>query len=248
MNIEEKGIIISVRKFQESSFIVKCLLEESGIISGLHKPRKSKFIQEPMTGSIAKILWNARLEEHLGFLNYENILNVASLISHDKILVLILNSLLNLVNILLVEKEPHNKLFYSLEKFLNNLASHEGLVKQALRDYIHFEIFELLGTSGFGLDLTQCIVTGEKENLIYISPKSAAAVSEDIGKPYHNKLFMLPAFLLDCPNMPKTHELQEAFRLSAYFIEKHLLKPFNKSLPVARILLHDYVMQLPEES
>ncbi len=244
MLIEEKGIIISVRKFQESSFIVKCLLEHSGLIAGLYKPRKTKFIQEPITGSIVHVKWQARLEEHLGFLNYENIKNITSLISHKKSLILILDSALSLSNIIIAEKEPHNTLFYSLEGLLKALESYKGNEAEILADYIKFEIFELLGNSGFGLDLSKCVVTNDTKNLAYISPKSASAVCLEVGKPYGNKLFKLPQFLLDETKEYKISDLKDAFRISIYFLEKHLFNPFDKPLPIARQLLQEYVFNL----
>ncbi|KIE05593.1 hypothetical protein NF27_DP01370 [Candidatus Jidaibacter acanthamoeba] len=245
MLIEEKGIIISVRKFQESSFIIKCLLEHSGLIAGLHKTRKAKHIQEPIVGNLIQAKWQARLEEHLGFLNFENVKNTASLISGKKLPVLILDSAVNLINILVAEKEPHDTLFSSLEDLLNIIEDYQDDNLEILADYIKFEVFELLGNSGFGLDLSKCVVTNSTENLTYISPRSASAVSLEIGKPYENKLFKLPKFLL--PGKTKDYainDLKEAYKISLYFLEKHLLKPFAKPLPLARRLLQEYILQL----
>lgn len=242
MLIEEKGIIISVKKFQETSFIIKCLLEKSGLIAGLYKVRKSKFIQEPIVGSIVQAKWQARLEEHLGFFSYELIKNTVALISGKKLPVLILDSAVNLINILIAEKEPSSNLYCSLKDILIVLENDYPELDK-LVSYIKFEIFELLGNSGFGLDLTQCVVTNSKENLAYISPKSAAAVSLEVGKPYDAKLFKLPRFLLNNSDNCSLDELKEAYKISLYFLDKHLLKPLVKPLPLARRLLQEHILQ-----
>src|SRR5207249_3457603 len=78
----------------------------------------------------------------------------------------------------------------------------------------------------FGLDLSRCAATGVKDNLRYVSPKSGRAVSEAAGKPYQERLLPLPAFLLrgDALN-PSPAEVFDGFRLTGFFLQRHLFEP-----------------------
>ena len=61
--------------------------------------------------------------------------------------------------------------------------------------YIRWEL-KFLSELGFGLDLSKCAVTGSKNDLQFISPKSGRAVSAEGAGEWRNKLFMLPEFFL----------------------------------------------------
>ena len=59
---------------------------------------------------------------------------------------------------------------------------------------VQFEL-QLLTELGFGLELDACAVTGTRDELIYVSPKSGRAVSRQAGEPWRDQLLRLPAFL-----------------------------------------------------
>ena len=110
---------------------------------------------------------------------------------------------------------------------IENLLSREWIVK-----YIFWELF-LLSELGYGLDLEKCVVSGKKENLIYVSPKSGKAVSKKEGEKYKNKLLNLPKFLIDKNVKPSNDSLKQAIALTGFFIDK-FLKKNNKKLPFYR--------------
>ncbi|ETO02321.1 DNA repair protein RecO [Reticulomyxa filosa] len=241
MIIEEKGILVAAKKFQEKSYIIKCFYESTGIVHGLFKPNK-KYMQEPPIGSTVNAIWKGRLEEHLGMFTFEIISNPIPAISMHKLNIMALHSALNLIVKALAEKEPQPKLFLHLEHLIDYLATSQS-IHDIIIEYLKFELFGLLATCGFGLDLSKCVVSGTLENLVYISPKSAAAVSEDIGKPYHDKLFRLPAFLADSNALITLADISECFKMSGYFLEKNLFQPLQKNLPIARNLLFDHLVK-----
>ena len=92
----------------------------------------------------------------------------------------------------------------------------------------------LLAEVGFGLTLDRCAATGACDNLVYVSPKSACAVSAEAGEPYKDKLFPLPAFLIGAPGDPTLPEMIEALEMTAYFLETRALHAMHKGLPDAR--------------
>jgi recombinational DNA repair protein (RecF pathway) len=84
---------------------------------------------------------------------------------------------------------------------------------------------------GFGLDTESCAMTGKKEGLYWISPKSGRCVIKEVGLPYKDKLFKLPNLLKqrytenNLANLlqlkPSKLERVEAHRVLGYFIDKH---------------------------
>ena len=106
------------------------------------------------------------------------------------------------------------------------------ITKDWILKYIFWEIF-LLAELGYGLDLEKCVVSGVKENLIYISPKSGKAVSKNEGEKYKKKLFNLPKFLINKNVKPTNDSLKQAILLTGFFIDK-FLKKNNKKLPFYR--------------
>jgi DNA repair protein RecO (recombination protein O) len=90
-----------------------------------------------------------------------------------------------------------------------------------------------LAVLGFGLDLSSCAATGAADDLAYVSPRSGRAVSRAAGRPYHDKLLPLPAFLVsDTPAAPP--EIAAGLALTGYFLHRHLLLPQGRNLPEAR--------------
>ena len=84
----------------------------------------------------------------------------------------------------------------------------------------------MLNDLGFGLDLAECAATGARENLEFVSPKSGRAVCREAGMPYQDKLFRLPEFLKEGSKKAATREnLGEAFRMTRYFLDRHVYEP-----------------------
>jgi len=99
----------------------------------------------------------------------------------------------------------------------------------------------LLEALGFGLDLSECASTGVKSDLIYVSPKSGRAVSRDAAGIYANRLFKLPAFLLDVSAEPVDGETAAGLALTGHFLLERVLKPHGKDMPKARLRLEAIV-------
>ena len=93
--------------------------------------------------------------------------------------------------------------------------------------------FAVLNDLGFGLDLAECAATGTREDLIYVSPKSGRAVSRTAGAPYAGKMLALPGFLAD-GGAADYDSLAAAFRMTAFFLHRHVYEPRGLGLSAAR--------------
>ena len=99
---------------------------------------------------------------------------------------------------------------------------------------VRFEL-RILDELGFGLDLERCAATGTNDDLAYVSPKSGRAVSRSAGDPYRDRMLRLPGFLADAPGgRPDVADLIDAFRLTGFFLSRHVYQPRGLPEPAAR--------------
>ena len=89
---------------------------------------------------------------------------------------------------LLPERDPHPAIVPMVETILDHMD--DAPLASAL--IVQFEL-HLLNELGFGLELDSCAVTGTRDDLIYVSPKSGRAVSRQAGEPWRDKLLAAAA-------------------------------------------------------
>ncbi len=230
MKISEHAIIIKATKFQENSLIIDCFSREHGMLRGLLKGRKAFQMATPC--ALVHIILKSRLEAHLGMMQVESIRNYASLIGFDRLKLRLINCVLMLCRNLLHERDAHPVMYDSLLVFLESLCDESDTVK-LLKSYALLEL-EIMTESGYGLDLTKCVASNDTHNLIYISPKSGCAISENMGKPYHDKLFMMPAFYLDATIPGDYDNVACALQLNEFFLRKRIFDNCNMRMPEER--------------
>jgi len=231
MQFQDRAIIISATKYGESSLIVKLLTENNGLYSGLVRSvRKNNSICQ--VGNIVSANWKARLEEHLGFFTIELEKSVASDIFTDSLKLSALISACEIIKSTLPEREPHKEFFDVFYELLISMRSDEAIW---LEKYVLFEL-ELLKYTGFGLDISSCADTGAHDDLTYVSPKSARAVCETSGRPYHDKLLPLPSFLQQLSDKTQADiaEIIDGMKLTGYFLNRYIFAQNNKKTPESR--------------
>jgi DNA repair protein RecO (recombination protein O) len=231
MQWSDEAVILGSRPHGETSLILEVLTREHGRHLGVVRGGRSRRLSSSMQpGNLADVTWRARLENHLGTLSVETReLRAAAMLESPAALYAFATLAAHLR--LLAEREPHPSLYEAFCVLGEHLA--EPVITAPL--LLHFEL-ALLAELGFGLDLSRCAATGEREGLAYVSPKSGRAVSESAGKPYQDRLLRLPAFLLEGQGrrMPLASEIAEGFRLTGYFLSRHAHEPRGLVMPDAR--------------
>ncbi len=224
----DEGLVLSARPHAETAAVVEVLTRAHGRHLGLvHGGRSRRLRPVLQTGNHVDVVWKARLEDHLGHFTLETRRGYAAESLDRPLALLGLQSLTTLAR-LLPEREPHPGLFeiaMFVLAFLDDDTAWPAL-------YARWEL-RLLEDLGFGLDLGTCAVTGVRENLVYVSPKSGRAVSEAAGAPYREKLLALPAFLQGGA-APDAEDVVAALALCEHFIERHVLRPRDLTMPGAR--------------
>jgi len=87
---------------------------------------------------------------------------------------------------------------------------------------------------GFGLDLTRCAVTGTRDDLAFVSPRTGRAVSRDGAGEWSDRLLPLPLCMLG-QGPAETAEIVAGLRVTGHFLERRLAPSLgDRPLPVAR--------------
>ena len=227
MQINDEGIIIKKKKYRESSLLISFFSLNHGINSGLVKGVLKKDFGTYEIGNKVYIKSSFRLDEQLWNCRFELIKNNSVNYFDDQNRLNALLAVCSIIDLSLPRNNPQVNIYNKTVDLIENLLSDEWTIK-----YIFWELF-LLSEVGYGLDLEKCVVSGKKENLIYISPKSGKAVSEVEGKKYKDKLLKLPKFLIKRNVKPDEDSLKQALLVSGFFIDK-FLKKNDKKMPFYR--------------
>ncbi|MBN9028184.1 MAG: DNA repair protein RecO [Rhizobiales bacterium 63-7] len=221
MQWQDQAILLGVKRLGESSVVAEMMTLAHGRHLGVVRSGRSRAMQPVLQpGNSVEVTWRARLDEHLGEFRVEPLqLRAAQLMETATALhgIQAMAALLRL----LPERDPHPHLFEALEVILGHL--HEP--SEAGELFVRFEL-ALLNDLGFGLDLGECAATGTRDDLVYVSPKTGRAVCRAAGAPYAGRLLVLPDFLT--PEHRRAADgqgLADAFRLTAYFLHRHVYEP-----------------------
>jgi len=232
MEWTDDGIVLGVRRHGESSAIAELLTRDHGRHLGLVRGGASSRMRPLLQpGNGVRAVWRARLDEHLGTYAIEGLrLRAAGLLaaSHAVYGVTHLAALARL----LPERDPHQELYEMLERTLDDFDD----AGEAAVHLVRFEL-AMLAELGFGLDLENCAATGATSDLVYVSPKSGGAVSRAAGEPWRDRLFRLPTFLRvgeAGSNGWTAQDLQDGFRLTGWFLMRHVLEPRGQGHSDAR--------------
>ncbi len=233
MDWQDEGLILGVRKHGETSSIVEAMTEKHGRHLGLVRGgRSTKMRPVLQPGNSATFHWRARLEEQLGTYTIEaGELRAADLMS-SQLGIYGIQTLASHLR-LLPERDPHLGLYNAAHVLMENFEHAEIAASLMVR----FELV-LLEELGFGIDLESCASTGQSHDLAYVSPKSGRVVSHHAGKPWADKMLLLPAFLNKHEEgwgvVPQQEQIEQGFKLTTFFLDRHVYAPRGVKHPDER--------------
>lgn len=229
-----EGIVISARPHGETSAIVEVFTRSHGRHLGVVRGgagRKMAATLQP--GSQLRVEWRARLQDHLGLFTVEPLRGRTALLS-DRRALAGLNAACALLHAALPERAEHAALWAATVPLLD--AMDAGAPDWPLL-FLRWEV-RLLEDLGFGLDLSRCAVTGAREDLAYVSPKTGRAVSRAGAGEWAHRLLPLPEGLLGQGPMDRA-ALAQGFAITGHFLGRELPKGSGQptALPDARARL-----------
>lgn len=229
MEWQGEGTVIARRPHGETAVIIEVLTARHGRHAGLvpgGASRKRAAMLQP--GARLDLRWRARSEDQLGHFSAEPVRLRSGLLA-DPLGLAGLNAVCALLLFALPERDPHPALVALTEALLEAMeagADWSG-------DYLRWEM-KLLDEMGFGLDLSACAVTGARDGLAYVSPRSGRAVSREGAGEWADRLLPLPA-LMGGAGDNRGNGLAEGLTITGHFLETRLAAELvGRRLPAAR--------------
>jgi DNA repair protein RecO (recombination protein O) len=234
MEFEDNAIVLGARSHGETGAIVHVLTENHGVyaahIAG-GASRRIKPLLQPGAGVLFS--YRARHSDQLGSATMEPA-GLSPDLLDDPLGLLGLQCACAMTQKILPERDSQPGAYHALSALIGAFAFTD--IWPAV--YVRYEA-GLLEALGFGLDLSACAVSGERDDLIYVSPKSGRAVGRAAGAPYKDKLLPLPGFMLSSQGGLAEGDVVRGLELTGFFLERHVFHPHNKPLPDIRLRLKD---------
>jgi len=230
MDWSGEGVVVSVRKHGENSVIIDVFTRDRGRHAGVVRGGASRKMAATLQpGSQVQLEWRARLEEHLGSYRVEPLESRSDLFG-DRVRLSALSAICSMVCFAFPERMALESLYDSTTKLMDTLNA-DGDWRPL---YALWEL-QVLEEMGFGLDLTDCAVTGATQELAYVSPRSGRAVSRSGAGEWADRLLPLPDFLRNGFDSGSEADVLDALRTTGHFMATWLAPALgDKPLPDAR--------------
>jgi DNA repair protein RecO (recombination protein O) len=229
MDWTDQGILIAARPLGEANAVAEFFTAAHGRHLGLVRGGRSRRMRPLLQpGNLVSLVWRARLSDYLGSFTVELIEPHAARVLDDEAALAAISSLTALAK-LLPERDPHGELYAGTLEVLRALSDAQTWPALLVR----WELV-LLQDLGFGLDWSDCVLSGARLDLAFVSPKTGRAVSRDAGKPFCDRLLKLPRFLIEEDEAPAPSDILAGFALTGHFLERDVLAPHGLTLPQSR--------------
>jgi len=231
VHIATSAIICAVRAHGEHGAIVRALTPDDGLQAGYVRGGRSRRLRPLlMPGNVVQAEFRARTEDQLAGLTVELVHSRAPLLA-EPLPALAIDWTCALAAAALPEGQAYPHVHVALDGVLNAVEAAPAARGWAVA-LVRYELL-ILAELGFGLDLTRCTVTGAEDELVFVSPKSAAAVSRAAGEPYHDRLLPLPDFILT-GGAAEWPDILDGLRLTGHFLERNVLTEWRADVLAAR--------------
>jgi DNA repair protein RecO (recombination protein O) len=229
-----EGVVLSARPHGENAAILDVLTAQTGRDAGIVRGGTGRRLAPALQpGAQVHLHWRARLGEHLGQFKVEPLRNRSSTLLHRPERLAALASVCALAAFALPEREPQPLLFPATEAMLDGLVG----AGEWFGAYLGWECL-LLAQCGFGLDLGTCAVSGAREGLAYVSPRTGRAVTAAAAGDWAERLLPLPALMGGAGGGDIRAQMAAGLAVTGHFLI-HVLAPAlgNRPLPEARARL-----------
>jgi DNA repair protein RecO (recombination protein O) len=242
MEWDAPAIVLDVRPYGDADAIAAVMTAEHGLHKGLARGGASRGKTATwQQGNLVQVRWTARLSDQLGSFSGELIHAGAAAAMQDPIALAMLTAACAVADGALPEHVPQPRIFDGLLRLVPRVL----LGEPTLTELVQWEM-AVLADLGYGIDLSTCAVTGERQGLAYVSPKTGRAVSEAAAGIWAARLLPLPAFLTGSTpgDMPAW---RDGLRLTGHFLARDAFGHRHRPLPLARRMLYDRIAAAADE-
>jgi DNA repair protein RecO (recombination protein O) len=233
--LNAQAIICAVRPHGEHGAIVRALTAEAGLIGGyVQGGRSSRLRPVLMPGNVVMGHFRARTAEQLASLSAELVHSRGPLLA-EPLAAAAIDWACALTAAALPEGHPYPALFAALGGVLDAIEAAPAARGWVIA-LVNYEVL-MLAELGFGLDLGECAVSGAREGLAYVSPRTGRAASAQGALGHEFRLLRLPPFmtmdLVDAGELSWA-DLLDGLALTGHFISASLLTDRRTDVFAAR--------------
>jgi DNA repair protein RecO (recombination protein O) len=214
------ALVCALLPHGEHGAVVRFLTPDHGLMAGYVRGARSRRLRPVLqAGNGVELRLDARTDSQLAAATVELTSSRAALVTGSAALAA-LDWLTALTATALSEGVPHPALYTALDALTAAIAAGAGALPlgEGIVRYEH----RLLAELGFGLDLASCAATGATSDLVYVSPKSAQAVSRGAGLPWAARLLPLPGFLIGAA-LADAAAIHDGLKLTGFFLRRDVL-------------------------
>lgn len=231
MHIETPAIVCAVLAHGEHGVVARLLTPGDGLQPGYVRGGRSRRLRPVLLpGNLVQAEYRARSEEQLAAVTVELVTSRAPLLA-EPLPAAAIDWATALVAATLPDGQPFPRLYAALDGLLAAIEAAPAASGWAA-GLVRFELL-ILAELGFGLDLSACVATGAREDLVWVSPKSGAVVSRAAGAPYADRLLPLPPFLI-AGGSADWVDILDGLRLTGHFLARDLLTERRAAILPAR--------------
>lgn len=224
MNWEDEGFLLSKRKFRENANIVEVFTSKFGKMSGIVYGGNSRKIRNFLQiSNKIFIFYNSKNSNKIGYFKVELLQPIAPNYFNDKKRTSALLSFTGILNSLLPESQPQNKVYNSLVELIKNFDNDKWFLL-----YIYWEL-SLIKELGFDPSLKRF-----KKNLI----EKNDIYDIDID----GVIYQVPNFLInqDLPSSISNTLIRKSLVFTRNMMTNKFFLPNNLTFPKSRIILENY--------
>jgi len=241
MHITTRAIVCAVRGHGEHSAIARLMTPGDGLQAGFVRGGRSRRLRPILLpGNVVQAELRARTEEQLATLTVELIHSRAPLLA-EPLAAAAVDWVTALTATALPEGHPYRRLHDALDGVLAAIEAAPAARGWATA-LVRYELL-LLADMGFGLDLSACVATGARDDLVYVSPRSGGAVSRAAGQGHQARLLPLPPFLVG-GGEADWDEIVAGLRLTGHFLARDLLTERRAAILPARERLTERIRRV----
>lgn len=230
-SITASAIVCAVRPHGEHGAIVRALTAEAGLLGGyVQGGRSSRLRPVLMAGNIVLAAFRSRMSDQLASLSVELVQSRGPLLG-EPLPAAAIDWACALTAAALPEGHPYPAVFSALSAVLDAVEAAPAARGWAVA-LVRYELL-LLAELGFGLDLSECVATGVREGLAFVSPRTGRAVSTEGAVGHEHKLLALPPFLTE-GSEAGWGDILAGLALTGRFVEQSLLTERRADVLAAR--------------
>ena len=234
MRSQTVAIVCALRTHGEHGAIVRLMTPEQGLVAAYVRGARGRRMRPILiAGNVVDARLSARTESQLPQAEIELMHSRGPLLS-EPLPAAAIDWATVLTATALPEGQPYPALYQALEGLLDAIEASPSANGWGVA-LVRYELL-LLAELGFGLDLDRCAVTGGKDDLVAVSPKSGRAVSLAEAEPYAGKLLPLPTFV-HAGGAASWPQIAQGLDLTGHFLLRDVLTERARPVADARVRL-----------